>query len=55
MAKFFDAIIEIKGTATVQTELSLSAEEEKAAQYMTELVATLQLFSVSFQVGVYSG
>ena len=46
MAKF-DAPIEIKGTATVQTEMSLSAEEEKAAQYMTELVATLQLLSVN--------
>ncbi|MFC1868386.1 hypothetical protein ACFL0H_09660 [Thermodesulfobacteriota bacterium] len=46
MAKF-DALIEIRGKATVQTELLLSAEEEKAAQHMTELVATLQLLSVN--------
>lgn len=43
----FDALIEISGNATVATELELTADEEKAAQHMSELVATLQLVSVN--------
>ena len=46
MAKF-ESHIEIRGNASVQTELKLTAQEEKAAQHMTELVATLQLLSVN--------